>query len=42
MKISWEFIGHATLKGSNSWVVGGQHTASGKPILCNDVKIYTS
>ena len=22
--------------GSNAWVVGGQHTESGKPILAND------
>jgi len=22
--------------GSNSWVIGGQHTVSGNPILCND------
>jgi penicillin amidase len=28
--------------GSNNWVIGGQHTASGKPILSNDMHLALS
>jgi len=28
--------GEETAKGSNNWAISGAHTASGKPILCND------
>jgi penicillin amidase len=28
--------------GSNAWVVGGAHTASGKPLLCNDMHLEYS
>jgi penicillin G amidase len=30
------FIGAPAFAGSNNWVVGGQHTASGLPLLAND------
>lgn len=30
---------YANPAGSNSWVISGNHTASGKPILCNDPHI---
>ena len=30
------------IKGSNSWVIGGQHTESGHPILCNDPHLDSS
>lgn len=33
--LSFGSIAHA----SNSWVIGGQHTASGKPILANDMHL---
>ncbi|KVD73713.1 hypothetical protein WS62_07995 [Burkholderia sp. ABCPW 14] len=29
-------LGQASATGSNAWVVGGKHTRSGYPILCND------
>jgi penicillin G amidase len=29
------------IKGSNSWVIHGNHTASGKPILANDPHLET-
>jgi penicillin amidase len=34
-----EFLEHSLLgavKGSNDWVVSGEHTRSGKPLLAND------
>ncbi|MEE8436084.1 MAG: penicillin acylase family protein [bacterium] len=30
------FLKHGTADGSNNWVVGGAHTASGKPLLAGD------
>lgn len=30
------WAGRDTQPGSNAWVISGKHTASGKPILCND------
>jgi len=39
-RIGWEFMpggeGHA---GSNAWAVGGAHTASGKPLVSNDMHL---
>ncbi len=34
--LSRALAGHETPIGSNEWVIGGSHTASGKPILSND------
>ncbi len=31
-----QLVGHGEGVGSNSWVVSGDHTASGKPLLAND------
>ncbi|ROS78723.1 penicillin amidase [Cellulomonas sp. PhB143] len=31
-----ELVGRGDASGSNSWVVAGEHTASGKPLLAND------
>lgn len=31
-----EILGHSEFVGSNNWVIGGEHTASGEPLLAND------
>jgi len=31
-----EILGHSEFVGSNNWVIGGEHTASGQPLLAND------
>ena len=35
-RIHARWFGEALLRGSNSWAVSGEHTASGHPILAND------
>ncbi len=37
-----ELIGHGSGVGSNSWVVSGEHTVSGKPLLANDPHLAAS
>jgi penicillin G amidase len=37
-----DLVGIFPLKGSNGWVVSGQHTKSGKPILANDPHVFYS
>ena len=31
-----EYLDTFSVRGSNSWVISGEHTESGHPILCND------
>jgi penicillin G amidase len=37
-----ELLGHGTGLGSNSWVVDGEHSATGSPLLANDPHLGTS
>ncbi|HET6698020.1 MAG TPA: penicillin acylase family protein [Nocardioidaceae bacterium] len=37
-----ELLGHGTGLGSNSWVVDGQHSTTGKPLLANDPHLGVS
>jgi len=37
-----EMLGHGSGLGSNSWVVDGEHSATGQPILANDPHLATS
>ncbi len=37
-----EMLGHGSGLGSNSWVVDGEHSATGKPLLANDPHLGTS
>ncbi len=37
-----DLVGRGSGIGSNSWVVGGEHTVSGKPLLANDPHLSTS
>ena len=37
-----DLMGHGEGIGSNSWVVSGEHTVSGKPLLANDPHLNTS
>jgi penicillin amidase len=37
-----EMLGHGSGLGSNSWVVDGEHSATGKPLLANDPHLSTS